>query len=116
MAITMNMMWEGVTPEQYDEVRSLVGWETSVPTGAIFHVASFGPAYTPGVEGAMYVTDIWESAAAFDSFVNERLTPAVQKVGISTQPTTVILDTHTTFLPDAGKVESLQRPLAGAAR
>jgi hypothetical protein len=116
MAITMNMMWEGVTAEQYDEVRGIVDWESNIPKGAISHVASFGPAYTPGVEGALYVTDIWESAADFDAFVNDRLMPAVMKVGISTEPTTVILDTHNTFLPAPAKVEKLRRPLAGAAR
>ena len=115
MATTINLMWEGVTPEQYDEVRKIVGWETSPATGGIFHVASFGPAYTPGVDGALYVTDIWESQSAFDTFVSERLMPAVQQVGIGSEPKIVTLEMHTTFLPDASKLEALQRPLAGAA-
>lgn len=115
MAVTVNLMWEGVTPDQYDEVRKIVGWESTPAKGGIFHVASFGPAYTPGVDGALYVTDIWETAADFETFVGSRLMPAVQQVGIGTEPKTVVLDTHTTFLPEAGALEALQRPLAGVA-
>jgi hypothetical protein len=115
MAITMNMMWEGVTPDQYDEVRKRVGWESNPAAGGLFHVASFGPAYTPGVDGALYVTDIWESAAQFEEFAGTRLMPVVKELGITSEPTIVMLDTHTTWLPDAGKVDALQRPLVGAA-
>ena len=55
MPIVMNMRWQGVTAEQYDQARELVNWEGDVPDGAKFHVASFDGT-------ALRVTDVWDSA------------------------------------------------------
>jgi hypothetical protein len=41
MPIMMIMEWDGVTPEQYDQLKQLVNWETDVPAGGIFHVTAF---------------------------------------------------------------------------
>ena len=94
MASVMQFRWEGVTPEQYDEVRSKVGWETRVPTGAIGHTAYFA-------DGALNVVDIWESPADFDRFFEERLGPAVQEAGIQGQPNVTWYQAHAVFLPKA---------------
>jgi hypothetical protein len=32
--------WNGFTPDQYDALRELVGWDRDVPEGMRFHVAS----------------------------------------------------------------------------
>jgi hypothetical protein len=92
MAVVMQMTWAGVTPEQYDQVRKLVNWEGNVPGGAMFHVAAFN------AEGAR-VTDIWESGEQFNEFVQNRLMPGVQQVGIAGQPEVEILPTHAIFTP-----------------
>lgn len=92
MAIVMTMRWDGVTPEQYERARKLVKWETDVPSGAMFHVASFG-------DNALYVTDIWESAEDFQRFVDARLMPGVQQIGISGQPKVDIRPAHALFTP-----------------
>lgn len=90
--IVMEMVWDGVTPEQYDEARDVVGWEAEAPTGGILHVASF--------EGdQLRVTDVWESAEDFQRFVDDRLTPGVQKVGITGEPQVVIRRAHRIFSP-----------------
>jgi hypothetical protein len=92
MAVVMRMRWEGVTPEQYEEVRRVVNWEGDVPEGAMFHVASFDG-------GALYVTDIWTSAEAFGAFTESRLMPGVQQVGIQGQPETIISEAQAIFAP-----------------
>jgi hypothetical protein len=51
MPVMMIMEWKGVTAEQYEQVRRSVKWETDIPTGAMFHVASLG-------DGSLHVTDI----------------------------------------------------------
>jgi hypothetical protein len=93
MAVVMSMKWEGVTPEQYDATRDLVKWETDVPHGAIHHVAAFD-------ETGLRVTDIWESAQDFQAFVDDRLMPGVQQVGIEGQPEAEIYPVHAIFAPD----------------
>ena len=86
------MKWPGVTPEQYDTVRKDVNWEGDRPKGALFHVASFG-------DGALHVTDLWESAEDFGRFVEQRLTAGTQRAGIQGQPETHVFPVHATYTP-----------------
>lgn len=79
MAVVMQMTWQGVTPEQYDQARETVGWETDAPSGGIFHVAWFEG-------GALRVLDVWETEEAFQLFVDGRLMPGVAEVGIEGEP------------------------------
>ena len=92
MAIVMNMQWEGVTREQYEEVRRLVNWEGDRPPGGLLHVASFAA-------DGLRVTDLWESAAEFNRFVEQRLMAGVQKAGITSQPKVEITPVHALYAP-----------------
>jgi len=92
MAIVMSMQWDGVTAEQYERVRKEVNWEGNKPEGGMFHVAWFTPV-------GLRVTDLWESAETFNRFVEKRLMPGVQKVGIQTQPRVEIQPVHALYTP-----------------
>lgn len=92
MAIMMLMDWAGVTAEQYDEVRQTVNWEGDAPAGAMFHVAAF-------TDAGARITDVWASAEDFQRFVDERLMPGVQKVGIAGEPKVDIFAAHAVFAP-----------------
>jgi len=92
MAITMTMRWPGVTKEQYLAALKEIDWENDIPKGARFHVASFG-------DDGFRVTDIWETAEDFQNFVNSRLIPGTQKVGIQGQPEVVIGEVARVFHP-----------------
>lgn len=92
MPVVMNMRWYGVTPEQYDAARETVHWEGDVPDGAMYHVAAFD-------DDGIIVTDVWESAAHFDRFVETRLMPGVQAVGIAGEPEVTIHPVHAIFAP-----------------
>ncbi|HEY2405963.1 MAG TPA: hypothetical protein VGI10_08170 [Polyangiaceae bacterium] len=92
MPIVMNMTWEGVTRAQYDQLHGVVNWEGDKPKGAMFHVAAFSP---QGIR----VTDVWSSAEDFNHFLEQRLLPGVQKVGIQGGPKVEILPTHAVFAP-----------------
>jgi hypothetical protein len=91
----MNMRWAGTTKEDYDKLLDAVRWETDVPDGAMFHVASF-------TEDGLRVTDVWESADSFDRFVANRLMPGVQQLGIPGQPDVEIAQVHRIFAPNVG--------------
>ena len=92
MPVMMHMEWDGVTSAQYDVVRERVKWETDVPDGAVLHVASFDD------QGA-HITDVWESAEAFERFVSDRLTPVTQAVGLPGEPRVAIRPAHAVFTP-----------------
>ena len=92
MPVVMNMYWPEVSPEQYDRARDIVKWETETPNGAIFHAAYF-------TNDGFRVTDVWETAEDFQNFVDQRLMPGVQQVGITGQPKVEITPTHRIFSP-----------------
>ena len=79
MAIVMQMRWDGVTAEEYEQAQAEVKWEVDPPAGGIFHVAWLE-------DGVLRVCDAWHSAEQFQTFVDERLMPGVAKVGIQASP------------------------------
>ena len=94
MASVMRMRWDGVTPEQYDELRPLAQWENDYPEGAIFHVAYF-------TDGGINVIDVWDSPQQFDHFMETRLGPAIAQVGVAGQPDVQWYPAHAVFNPQA---------------
>jgi hypothetical protein len=92
MPTVMSMKWSGVTPEQYEEARGVINWEGDVADGARFHVAWFD-------DSGLRVTDLWDSAEAFQSFVESRLMPGVQQVGIEGEPEVELTEAHAVFAP-----------------
>ena len=45
------------------------------------------------------VTDVWESAEDFQAFVDDRLNPGVQQVGIEGEPEVQMTEVHRVFAP-----------------
>lgn len=87
MAIVMNLAWPGVTPDAYDEVLKIADWEERPADGGIFHVAWFD-------DKGLRTIDVWESAQAWDDFFKERLTPALQQVGVEGEAKVEIAQVH----------------------
>lgn len=97
MAIVMNMGWDGVTPEQYEAAREQVGWEQHAPAGGLLHIASFDG-------GTLHATDIWETADDFNRFVEGRLMPVVQELGIQGEPAVTMTPMHAVWNPGVAQV------------
>ena len=93
MATVMLMHWPEVTKEQYEQVRTDVRWETDKPAGAKFHTAWFA-------DDGLHVFDLWDSPQHFQNFVNTRLGPATQRIGIKGQPKVDLSDAHAIFAPN----------------
>jgi hypothetical protein len=92
MPTALFLRWDGVTVEQYEEIRGLANWEGDLPDGALFHLAAF-------TDDGMRIFDLWESAEAFQAFFQARVLPAVQQVGLESQPEVELLPAHATFTP-----------------
>jgi hypothetical protein len=93
MPTVMYMDWPEVSAEQYDEACEKIDWEGDVPDGALFHVAWFDD------ETGFHVVDMWESAAQFNKFVEERLMPGVREIGIQGEPKVRLSEAHRVFTP-----------------
>ncbi len=94
MAFMMSIEWDGVSTEGYDAVRRLVNWEGDRPAGGIFHMCAVG-------ENGLLITDVWETPEHFQAFVNTRLMPGVQQVGLTSEPKVRIFPVHAVYNPDA---------------
>jgi predicted ester cyclase len=92
MSVIVTLRWPDVRPEQYDELRDVVGWETEPAPGGLFHCAAFD-------EAGIRVTDVWETAEQFETFVATRLMPGVHKIGVLGEPTVEIHPAHAVFAP-----------------
>ena len=94
MAVVVSLRWAGVTPELYEQVREAVRWDEDKPTGGILHVASFD-------DEGLYATDVWETPADFQSFVEVRLMPAVASTGVELgEPDVEVRPLHALLLQD----------------
>lgn len=94
MAVIAHVVLEGVTPTEYDKVRAECGWLDETPDGGIAHLSWFDGA-------ASHNVDAWESEAAFAAFAENRLGPAMARVGVTTEPKASFYPAHEVFLPAA---------------
>jgi hypothetical protein len=92
MAVAAHVMWTGLTAEQYDQLRDVVGWEQEAPQGCILHLASFSP------EGA-HIVDVWESEEAARRFFEDRLMPGALQFETPGEPEGRFFPVHALFTP-----------------
>jgi hypothetical protein len=75
-----------ITPAQYEALRTKIGWERDHPDGGLLHAAGAGE------DGRFLVADVWASAEALEAFVQARLAPALEELGID-QPEVAVVPT-----------------------
>jgi hypothetical protein len=97
MAVIAEVVLEGVTPEQYDAVREACGWLQEPADGGLAHLSWW--------EGNVsHNVDAWESEEAFGAFSQDRLGPAMAKVGVDVEPTVTFFPAYEVFLPSAATI------------
>jgi hypothetical protein len=79
MAIGLRLKFAGGTQEQYEAVHGHMNVQNDPPEGLIFHMA--GP-----IEDGFGVIDSWDSRERFDTFVQNRLGPAIAELGDRAMP------------------------------
>lgn len=92
MAIAMLMRWNGITEEQYDTARALAPFNRDTAPGSLFHVAAFD-------EQGIRVTDVWESADDWETYLTEHLVPVFAKLGFPGQPEVEVVPVHLLITP-----------------
>ena len=97
MAVVAHVVLRGVSPAQYDKVRAEVGWLERRPAGGLAHLA-----WWEGDDN--HNIDAWESEAAFEAFGQERLGPAMAKLGIAVAPEVTFHPAHEVYTPEPLKL------------
>jgi hypothetical protein len=90
MATVIVQKWDGLTPEQYDRLRAHVKWDSDIPAGMTYHVASYD-------HDTLHMTDVWDSEEQFVNFVQTRILPGLQELGIEGMPESLFMPTHEVF-------------------
>jgi quinol monooxygenase YgiN len=85
MPVGLLLKFENAPRESYDEVMELLGIDPkrskgNWPPGLLSHTAGHT------ADGTLVVMDVWESEAALDHFIHDRLGAALQKAAIDAIP------------------------------
>jgi hypothetical protein len=94
MAVVAHVLLRGVTPQQFDQVRAEVGYLEQAPVGGLIHITWWEGDDCHNIDG-------WESEEAFNAFGQDRLGPAIAKVGINATPEVTFHPAHEVFAPKA---------------
>jgi hypothetical protein len=90
VAVIAHVILRGVPPEKYNQVRAETGWLERPPDGGHTHVTWW--------EGAdCHNIDAWDSEDAFNRFGQDRLGPAMAKLGVEQQPEVTFHPAHEIF-------------------
>ena len=73
MAFLITHFYEGGTKQQYQAVLAAAHPGDGLPPGQTYHAA--GP-----TEGGWLIVAVWDSQAAFDTFLHDTLLPSLQNV------------------------------------
>jgi hypothetical protein len=94
MSVGIRVKFADMTHEQFDAVNARVDVPSNPQPGLIFHVS--GP-----IEEGWHVIDIWESRATFDTFLQDRVQPAIAASGVELHGPPVIQEfaVHEMFMP-----------------
>jgi len=87
MPAELILTFEGVTETEYHAVNKVLGIDPDStenwPDGMIMHAAGLNS------DGHLVVTEVWESTAKQETFLNDRLGPALAEGGIEGPPSSV---------------------------
>jgi hypothetical protein len=109
MTIVSTLDVIGLTPTEYRAVLDELGVETRPEGGIYLHL-------TTPTDVGFRVIEIWDEKAGFDRFVETRLGPASQAVGMERETQIKVTPLHNLFAPRLDELPGLIPSLPGAPR
>jgi hypothetical protein len=82
--------WDGITKEQFADLAARTQWETDPPAGLQHQVTAFS-------DKSLVLTQVWQSPDHVMRFMEDRLLPAVQAMGIRSMPKVDQYPVHSVF-------------------
>jgi hypothetical protein len=100
MAVAMFMQWPGVSPGQYDAVMARLGLDAHPAAGEVLHVATL-------TEDGLEVCDVWQTEQAFQGFLEHRLLPVADEVGLVGEPEIKLVPLHNLYAADPDVIDRI---------
>ena len=111
MAVAVFMHFPGLRREEYDRLMADLALDANPPLGEILHVAADAPY-------GINVVDLWQTKASAESFIEQRLRPALQMRGVDVELSIDVLPLRNLFAPDLetiGRIGAVSLPRRRAA-
>ena len=89
MAVAVELDFRGASLEVYDEINERIGLLPGGPASPqeLFH-------WVTSTEEGFRVVDVWETRDAFEQFLQQKLDPIFDEVGVPEPPHIVFYDVH----------------------
>ncbi|MGW4120058.1 hypothetical protein [Nocardia sp. NPDC004711] len=108
MAVLSVMEWVGNSPTFYVAIIERMGVQNAPAEGILLHIA--GETAT-----GMRIVEVWDDEDAFEAFVRERLLPAAEDVGLTTEPAYTVTAVANLFAPTFDPLRELADGFAAVA-
>src|SRR5262245_33376360 len=109
MTVVSTLDVHGLTAPEYRAVMDELGVETRPESGIYLHLT------TPS-EFGFRVVEIWDEQERFERFVQQRLAPAGEAVGLEREMTITVTPLHNFFAPRLRELPAVVASLPGAPR
>jgi len=109
MAVVSTLDVSGLTEREYRSVMDELGVETRPEGGIYLHL-------TAPTDFGFRVVEIWDEREGFDRFVEHRLAPASNAVGLEREMAITVTPLHNFFAPRLDELPALVPSLPGAPR
>src|SRR4030095_6654476 len=107
MTVVSTLDVHGLTAHEYRAVMDELGVETRPEGGIYLHL-------TTPTDFGFRIVEIWDTKEGFDRFLENRLTPAAQAVGMEREPAITVTPLHNFFAPRLNELPGLVSSLPGA--
>jgi hypothetical protein len=109
MTVVSTLDIADLTAAEYRKVMDQLGVEKRPEGGIYLHL-------TTPTEGGFRVVEVWDDKEGFDRFVEQRLAPASEAVGVERSMEITVTPLHNFFAPRFEELPGLVRTLQGAPR
>jgi hypothetical protein len=107
MSVITTLDITDMTPQEYRAVLDRMGVETRPAAGIYLHL-------TTTMSFGFRVVELWDRKEGFEQFLEKRLAPATQELGIERETEITVTPLHNLFAPRLGELPGLVPSLPGA--
>jgi hypothetical protein len=109
MTVVTTLDIDGLTAQEYRAVMDELGVEARPEGGIYLHL-------TTPIDVGFRVVEVWDAKEGFDRFVEHRLAPASEAVGVEHEMTITVTPLHNFFAPRLDELPALVASLPGRPR